>query len=176
MEATEQKPTKVEKVEKSSNLSAFVCPDELVNKDVEIQNERKKKMQEIAENIGIKVDKDDGQKRISIIDQLKNKIETSLPADDAEPAALEQVEALEGDAIDPVERKVDIDDPLHIPKDETESKPAEETLIAVPAEVLLPESSAKLKDDPENDGSEKEEKASVKMKDPLEFVNESTKK
>ncbi|XP_016839024.1 uncharacterized protein LOC100121415 isoform X2 [Nasonia vitripennis] len=174
MEATEHKPPKAEKTEKSSNLSAFVCPDELVDKDVEIQNERKKKMQEIAQNIGIKVDKEEGQKRLSITDQLKNKIATSLPAAEPELAISEKVEASEGEANGSIGPAEDVEDPLHIPEEGAETKPAEATVTEAPAEVLLPE---KLKDDPEvSDVSEKEDKSSVKMKDPLEFVNEATKK
>ncbi|XP_057319412.1 uncharacterized protein LOC130663885 [Microplitis mediator] len=61
----------------SKKLNAFVCPPELENKEVEIQLERKKKMQEIADNIGLKIQKDTNEKRFSIIDELKNKMTTS---------------------------------------------------------------------------------------------------
>nr|XP_034181441.1 uncharacterized protein LOC117604928 isoform X2 [Osmia lignaria] len=58
----------------TGNLSVFVCPPELEKKEVEIQLERKRKMQEIIQNIGIKLQKDASKKGFSIIDKLKDKI------------------------------------------------------------------------------------------------------
>ena len=63
-----------------SNLSAFVCPPELEKKEVEIQLERKRKMQEIIQNIGIKLQKDTSKKGLSIIDKLKDKMKTNIVA------------------------------------------------------------------------------------------------
>lgn len=62
----------------SGNLSVFVCPPELEKKEVEIQLERKKKMQEIIQNIGIKLQRDASKKGLSIIDKLKDKMKTNL--------------------------------------------------------------------------------------------------
>ncbi|XP_026670215.1 uncharacterized protein LOC108625488 isoform X2 [Ceratina calcarata] len=63
----------------SGNLSVFVCPPELEKEEVEIQLERKRKMQEIIENIGIKLQKDASKKDLSIIDKLKDKMKTDEP-------------------------------------------------------------------------------------------------
>ncbi|XP_014479925.1 PREDICTED: uncharacterized protein LOC106747127 isoform X2 [Dinoponera quadriceps] len=58
------------------NMSVFVCPPELENKEVEIQLERKKRMQEIVENIGIKINKNPSKSSLSIIDKLQDKMRT----------------------------------------------------------------------------------------------------
>lgn len=65
IEKTEEKPSG------AGNLSAFVVPAELENKEAEIQMERRKKMQEIAENIGITSKR---SKEVSVADKLKDKI------------------------------------------------------------------------------------------------------
>lgn len=65
-----------------NNLSVFVCPPELEKKEVEIQLERKRKMQEIIQNIGIKLQKDASKKGLSIIDKLKDKMKPDLVADE----------------------------------------------------------------------------------------------
>ncbi|XP_076624097.1 uncharacterized protein LOC143343263 isoform X3 [Colletes latitarsis] len=62
----------------TGNLSVFVCPPELEKTEVEIQLERKRKMQEILQNIGIKLQKDTYKKGLSIIDKLKDKMKTSV--------------------------------------------------------------------------------------------------
>lgn len=62
----------------TGNLSVFVCPPELEKKEVEIQLERKRKMQEIIQNIGIKLQKDSSKKGISIIDKLKDKMKPNV--------------------------------------------------------------------------------------------------
>ncbi|XP_076249064.1 uncharacterized protein LOC143188616 isoform X2 [Calliopsis andreniformis] len=62
----------------TGNLSVFVCPPELEKKEVEIQLERKRKMQEIIQNIGIKLQKDASKKGVSIIDKLKDKMKTNV--------------------------------------------------------------------------------------------------
>jgi hypothetical protein len=173
MEMTEHKP---EKLEKSSNLSAFVCADELEDKDVEIQNERKKKMQEIAENIGIKVDKVETLKRISIIDQLKNRMETSLPVDEKDNSVTEKMDTENGQiepssvvvaSSKPSEENID---PLHLIEQELVHKTQDENSSA-----LLPQS-VQIKDDPDALKSTEEDKTGAKMKDPLSFVDEPTKK
>lgn len=74
LEVNEHKP------DKKDNLSAFVCASGVDEKELEIQNERKKKMEEIAANIGIKSKNNATPNRLSIIDRLKNKI--SLPEED----------------------------------------------------------------------------------------------
>ncbi|XP_046589049.1 uncharacterized protein LOC107227843 isoform X2 [Neodiprion lecontei] len=71
------------------NLSVFVCPPEVAIKEHEIQLQRKKKMQEIVENIGIKVNKDGINKSLSIIDKLKVKMDTNSQVD-KEPNAIER--------------------------------------------------------------------------------------
>lgn len=58
----------------AGKMSAFVCPPELENKEVEIQLERKKRMQEIVDNIGIKINKN--LSSLSIIDKLQDKMRT----------------------------------------------------------------------------------------------------
>ncbi|XP_047351977.1 uncharacterized protein LOC124950004 isoform X1 [Vespa velutina] len=68
----------------SDKLSVFVCPPELEHKEVEIQLERKKKMQEIVENFGIKVHKDVSEKKKSIIDTLKDKMKTNVHKEDSQ--------------------------------------------------------------------------------------------
>lgn len=67
-----------------NNLSVFVCPPELEKKEVEIQLERKRKMQEIIQNIGIKLQKDTSKKGLSIIDKLKDKMKTNIVATGSE--------------------------------------------------------------------------------------------
>ncbi|XP_078039406.1 uncharacterized protein LOC144471336 isoform X2 [Augochlora pura] len=64
----------------TGKLSVFVCPPELEKKEVEIQLERKRKMQEIIQNIGIKLQKDASKKGLSIIDKLKDKMKTNVEA------------------------------------------------------------------------------------------------
>ncbi|XP_076294101.1 uncharacterized protein LOC143215675 isoform X2 [Lasioglossum baleicum] len=64
----------------TGKLSVFVCPPELEKKEVEIQLERKRKMQEIIQNIGIKLQKDTSKKGVSIIDKLKDKMKTNAAA------------------------------------------------------------------------------------------------
>ncbi|CAL1673083.1 unnamed protein product [Lasius platythorax] len=58
----------------TGNLSVFVCPPELENKEDEIQRERQKMMQEIANNIGIL--KNYSKPDLSIIDKLQDKMRT----------------------------------------------------------------------------------------------------
>ncbi|XP_025992233.2 uncharacterized protein LOC105202475 isoform X3 [Solenopsis invicta] len=58
----------------AGNLSVFVVPPELENKDIEIQRERQKTMQEIANNIGISLK--NSKPGLSIIDKLQNKMRT----------------------------------------------------------------------------------------------------
>lgn len=58
----------------TGNLSVFVCPPELENKEDEIQRERQKMMQEIAHNIGIL--KNYSKPGLSIIDKLQDKMRT----------------------------------------------------------------------------------------------------
>jgi len=59
----------------TDNLSIFVCPPELENKEVEIQRERQKMMQEVANNIGILL-KNFSKSGLSIIDKLQDKMRT----------------------------------------------------------------------------------------------------
>lgn len=58
----------------TGNLSVFVCPPELENKEDEIQRERQKMMQEIAHNIGIL--NNHSKPGLSIIDKLQDKMRT----------------------------------------------------------------------------------------------------
>lgn len=58
----------------TGNLSVFVCPPELENKEIEIQRERQKTMQEIANNIGILLK--NSKPGLSIIDKLQDKMRT----------------------------------------------------------------------------------------------------
>ncbi|XP_033210567.1 uncharacterized protein LOC117168827 isoform X2 [Belonocnema kinseyi] len=73
-----------EKEARKSNLSAFVCPPEYEKKDKELELERKKKMQEIVENMGIKVNKNEAKKGLSIIDKLKDRMDTTEEPQSAE--------------------------------------------------------------------------------------------
>ncbi|XP_019889550.2 uncharacterized protein LOC105286402 isoform X2 [Ooceraea biroi] len=57
----------------TGNLSAFVCPPELENKEVEIQRERQKMMQEVANSILLK---NFSKSDLSIIDKLQDKMRT----------------------------------------------------------------------------------------------------
>ncbi|XP_018362419.1 PREDICTED: uncharacterized protein LOC108760768 isoform X2 [Trachymyrmex cornetzi] len=59
----------------TGNLSVFVCPPDLENKEMEIQRERQKTMQEIANNIGILL-KNHSKPGLSIIDKLQDKMRT----------------------------------------------------------------------------------------------------
>lgn len=58
----------------TGNLSVFVCPPELEDKEIEIQRERQKTMQEIANNIGILLK--NSKPGLSIIDKLQDKMRT----------------------------------------------------------------------------------------------------
>lgn len=60
----------------TGNLSAFVCPPELEDKEIEIQRERQKTMQEIANNIGILLK--NSKPGLSIIDKLQDKMRTDV--------------------------------------------------------------------------------------------------
>lgn len=64
----------------TGNMSVFVCPPELENKEVEIQLERKKRMQEIVDDIGIKINKNLSKSSLSIIDKLQDKMRTDAIA------------------------------------------------------------------------------------------------
>ena len=73
-----------EKEARKSKLSAFVCPPELEKKNEEIELERKKKMQEILENMGIKIKTNEVKKGLSIIDKLKDRMDTTVESQTAE--------------------------------------------------------------------------------------------
>lgn len=60
----------------TGNLSVFVCSAELENKEMEIQRERQKTMQEIANDIGIL--SKNSKPGLSIIDKLQDKMRTDL--------------------------------------------------------------------------------------------------
>lgn len=60
----------------TGNLSVFVCPPELENKEIEIQRERQKTMQEIANDIGILLK--NSKPGLSIIDKLQDKMRTDV--------------------------------------------------------------------------------------------------
>ncbi|XP_036142229.1 uncharacterized protein LOC105830364 isoform X2 [Monomorium pharaonis] len=60
----------------TGNLSAFVCPPEFENKEIEIQRERQKTMQELANNIGILLK--NSKPSLSIIDKLQDKMRTDV--------------------------------------------------------------------------------------------------
>lgn len=78
----------------AGNLSAFVCPPELENKEDEIQHERRKKMQEVVENIGI-LNKSSEKRDLSIIDKLKDKMTTDLDESLEAARSLEATRAVE---------------------------------------------------------------------------------
>ncbi|XP_034935728.1 uncharacterized protein [Chelonus insularis] len=79
------------------NFNAFVCPPELEKKEVEIQLERQKKMQQILNDLGKKLQKD-STKRVSIIDQLKDKMTTI--GTESEPTQSINFERVENDKED----------------------------------------------------------------------------
>ncbi|XP_023245771.1 uncharacterized protein LOC106640107 isoform X2 [Copidosoma floridanum] len=165
LELVEHKP------EKSSNLSAFVCPDEVATKkEEEIQNERKKKMQEIAQNIGIKVGEKETPKRLSIIDKLKDKIEeTAMPIEEIETTVPEKIEMDESPSME------ESQDPLSIPEEKIGIPTVDAQTEESKPQIL--EETRPIKEDPENStvvSGEKDDKASNKIKDPLAFVDEST--
>lgn len=156
----EPKPESSEqKSEKSSNLSAFVCPVELGEKDAEIQNERKKKMQEIAQSIRPR-----GQKSLSIADKLRDKIETSLPALEPENVPIEnmEVDELNVSTVAPE----NCTDPLQLPE-QPKDEPEEETM---PIPQPIP-----IKEDPDANEIDEKEKGHSKIQDPLTFVGVSDK-
>ncbi|XP_033218859.1 uncharacterized protein LOC117174153 [Belonocnema kinseyi] len=72
-----------EKEARKSNLSAFVCPLEFEKKNEEIELVRKK-MQEVGEKIGLKTQKHEAQKGFSIIDKLKDRMDTTEEPQTAE--------------------------------------------------------------------------------------------
>lgn len=129
------------KQEKKDNMSAFVCASEVDENELEIQNERKKKMEEIAANIGIKTNKIETQKRLSIIDQLQDKI-SSLPEDDGVSENQPQ----------------DSTDPLHISEFLNKDDEREESTEAL-----------NFKADPDTADDQSQDTSDAKLRDPLAF-------
>lgn len=79
---TDNKQQEPEVLPVNGNLSAFVCPPEIAMKENEIELQRKKKMQEVVEDIGIKVKKDVTNQSLSIIDKLRVKMDTNSRIED----------------------------------------------------------------------------------------------
>ncbi|KAJ8678941.1 hypothetical protein QAD02_014728 [Eretmocerus hayati] len=169
----EQKPEPAEsKPEKSSNLSAFVCPVELAEKDAEIQNERKKKMQEIAQAIPYRV----GQNKLSITDKLRDKIETSMSTEQAEQPPREDVVVKLNESNLAEETSENKTDPLQLPEKQAEKqKTSEETSAPVGPLNSVTEPVLRIKHDPDAPASlAVDDSANSKILDPLVMVNGST--
>ena len=149
-----------------------MCASEVADNEDEIQIERKKKMAEIVQNIGIKVNKRASQKRNSIIDKLKDKIETSLDASE---------EREEGMEVEPPRPEEEID-PLLLPEQPAEDLNENEEK-SENASRLLPETAIeegegeKNVEDEDQAVSENAEdsKLALKIKDPLACIDETSK-
>ncbi|XP_011640512.1 LOW QUALITY PROTEIN: uncharacterized protein LOC105429319 [Pogonomyrmex barbatus] len=151
------------------NLSAFVCPPELEDKEIEIQRERQKTMQEIANDIGILL-KNFSKPGLSIIDKLQDKMRTdavvspvpecnnaqaNVPENSRENSSL-PLENLPAESLK-VEETIIKEDPLSQPSSQEDS--------SVMGKQLAADKSQEVTNEGEND------KADVKIRDPLATID-----
>lgn len=149
--------SEVDKETRKNNLSAFVCPPELEN-NKEIELERKKKMQEIVENIGIKVNNKEVKKGLSIIDKLKDKMETTVNSetDDSETRTVTKSPDSTITNITTVE-----DANLHCTEEFSN------------ADILETRDDNETKENDENEDDDNEDDEVSKPKDPLDVENDT---
>lgn len=151
----------------TGNLSVFVCPPELENKEMEIQRERQKTMQEVANDIGILL-KNFSKPGLSIIDKLQDKMRTDAVASPVSVcnASADIPEASENSSLPFVndsfaeslksEDLIIKEDPLSQPSSQEDLSLTEEQLTVDKSKVT-------------NDG----DKADVKIRDPLAIIDSS---
>lgn len=148
----------------TGNLSVFVCPPELENKEIEIQRERQKTMQEIANDIGILL-KNFSKPGLSIIDKLQDKMRTdaiaspvpvcNASADIPEASKNSSLSFVNSFAESLKSELIIKEDPLSQPSNQEDSLSLmEEQLTADKSKVT-------------NDGN----KADVKIRDPLAIMD-----
>ncbi|XP_071652240.1 uncharacterized protein [Temnothorax longispinosus] len=150
----------------TGNLSVFVCPPELENREMEIQRERQKTMQEIANNIGILLKST--KSGLSIIDKLQDKMRTDAvvsPVPDGNTPTEHRSEARENPSL-PFESSSA--EPL-----KTEDIIIKEDLVSQPSSqerrpFLTEEHVAADKSEVTNDETDK---VDVKIRDPLAIVD-----
>ncbi|XP_043289489.1 uncharacterized protein [Venturia canescens] len=155
----------------TGNLNAFVCPPELENKEFEIQLERRKKMQEIVDNIGLSSNLNE-KRDLSILEKLKEKMTENLSKDAEEGEAEEQETPDKSDV--PSEETPAVSLPVLLPDSVTSLAPEAES-----GEQIEKESDDSIKKEAEEPvgglpraskdeiESETEDKSEKKLKDPL---------
>ncbi|XP_077279354.1 uncharacterized protein LOC143906882 isoform X2 [Temnothorax americanus] len=153
----------------TGNLSAFVCPPELENREMEIQRERQKTMREIANNIGILLKST--KSGLSIIDKLQDKMRTDavvtpVPAECNTPTEhiLEAREnpslPFESSSAEPLMKTEDI-----IIKEDLVSQPSSQEIRSSLTEEHVAAADKSEVTNDEND------KVDVKIRDPLAIMD-----
>ncbi|KAK0095829.1 hypothetical protein PV326_007277 [Microctonus aethiopoides] len=159
----------------SNNLNAFVCPPELEDKNEEIQLERQKKMQKIVDDIGIKLQKDSSNRRLSIIDTLKNKMTTNMK--NSECVRMELAE----DEVTTLFQDSNINEPTDLPFSESnqlainldDNKEPENSEVSTKNPTLeITPKSEEQEDKSETETVINSDKVEKKMKDPLSLLHE----
>ncbi|KAK0167443.1 hypothetical protein PV327_004842 [Microctonus hyperodae] len=159
----------------SNKLNAFVCPPELEDKDEEIQLERQKKMQEILDDIGIKLQKDSSNRRLSIIDTLKNKMTTNMKNSDCVRMELPENEVTTLFQDSNVNKLTDLplseSEKLAINLDESKEPENSEVSTKNPTLEITPKSEEQ-EDKSDAETVVNSDKVEKKMKDPLALLHE----
>lgn len=157
----------------TGNLNVFVCSKELENNEDEIQLERKKKMQEIANNIGINLNKNLSKPGLSIIDKLQDKMRTdmisSIECNESANVA-EERENYSSPLADAIDDSLKLDDSIDI----------KEGIVSQSIESVIDQgdsSSTKYltTDSSEMANNETADKLEVKIRDPLAIMDSNKK-
>ncbi|XP_011707747.1 PREDICTED: uncharacterized protein LOC105462666 isoform X3 [Wasmannia auropunctata] len=152
----------------AGNLSAFVCPPELENKEMEIQRERQKTMQEIANNIGILL-KNFSKPGLSIIDKLQDKMRTDAvvsPAPECNASAdiPEERQNSSLPFVNSSAEPLNIEDELIIKEDPLSQPNSQEDLLSYTEEQLAADKSDEMNGN---------DKVDMKIRDPLVVMDPS---
>lgn len=157
----------------TGNMSVFVCPPELENKEVEIQLERKKRMQEIVDNIGIKINKNLSKSSLSIIDKLQNKMRTDTVASPVNEHIESANVSQQGNNEEPLSNDSSMDSSKHeTDKIINESPLSQSTTDSQVEDPSLAEQSVD-NDESETANSNSVDKVDVKIRDPLVIMDPS---
>ncbi|XP_063987939.1 uncharacterized protein Sov isoform X2 [Diachasmimorpha longicaudata] len=154
----------------SRKLSAFVCPPEMENKDVEIQRERQKAMQELWKNCGTSLQNKSTRQGLSIIDKLTDKMRTqgTESQGDMEVETSDDIdESQPNQSVSPVMAEVNNERADIIPENPSESTSA--PVVDLPRQTI-----AKIEhsDHEMSQDEEVTDKSEKKPRDPLMTLEE----
>ncbi|XP_015113082.1 uncharacterized protein LOC107038481 isoform X2 [Diachasma alloeum] len=158
----------------SRKLSAFVCPPEIENKDVEIQRERQKTMQELWKNCGTNLQNKSTREGLSIIDKLTDKMRTQGTESEGgmELEGGDEIDESQHNVLPPVRPEENNDERT----DPTPEKPSE-SISAPLSDVVPPQTITKVEHSDHEMSQEEEEtdKSEKKPRDPLMSLEETPK-